>query len=207
MEWRDVPGFPGYQVSEKGKLRKDSGYELAMCGRKYVMRWWGGVKRLTKEELLALAWPADNAQPVNILPEKPKAEKAEPFPPDGFEPIADYPGYYLNRQGALLRPNGRICQPRPKGRGAPYHFLSNTSRSAAILLHLTFGPGAASAQGWPEPDMVKSVAAFKAVRRQGNSSQRRCHDCGKPTDNYRCSACWTKLRGFASADVWDLDDL
>lgn len=23
---------------------------------------------------------------------------------------------------------------------------------------------------------------------------RRCHDCGQPTHNYRCAACWRKLR-------------
>lgn len=30
-------------------------------------------------------------------------------------------------------------------------------------------------------------------KRTGNS--RRCHDCGKPTTDYRCSDCWAKLRG------------
>lgn len=32
---------------------------------------------------------------------------------------------------------------------------------------------------------------------QSNQStllKRKCHDCGKPTNNYRCSACWEKLR-------------
>lgn len=38
MEWRDVPGFPGYQVSERGKLRKSTGYVLSMCGNKYSLR-------------------------------------------------------------------------------------------------------------------------------------------------------------------------
>lgn len=23
---------------------------------------------------------------------------------------------------------------------------------------------------------------------------RRCHDCGRPTNNYRCASCWRKLR-------------
>lgn len=23
---------------------------------------------------------------------------------------------------------------------------------------------------------------------------RRCHDCGTPTNNYRCSRCWSKVR-------------
>ncbi|GKI13480.1 hypothetical protein CE91St39_29340 [Desulfovibrionaceae bacterium] len=33
----------------------------------------------------------------------------------------------------------------------------------------------------------------KAVLKQG---VRRCHDCGKPSHgNYRCSACWSRIRG------------
>ena len=24
---------------------------------------------------------------------------------------------------------------------------------------------------------------------------RRCHDCGEPTNDYRCPACWAKIRG------------
>ena len=23
---------------------------------------------------------------------------------------------------------------------------------------------------------------------------RKCHDCGRPTNNYRCDKCWAKLR-------------
>jgi hypothetical protein len=32
---------------------------------------------------------------------------------------------------------------------------------------------------------------------QSNQStlfKRKCHDCGKPTNNYRCQSCWEKLR-------------
>lgn len=33
---------------------------------------------------------------------------------------------------------------------------------------------------------------------------RRCHDCGKPTDNYRCPKCWEKIRkGVGSDSVYD----
>lgn len=24
---------------------------------------------------------------------------------------------------------------------------------------------------------------------------RRCHDCGRPTNDYRCPKCWARLRG------------
>ena len=44
----------------------------------------------------------------------------------------------------------------------------------------------------------------KRIRKMNNSQDtkmkatRRCHDCGKPTNNYRCEECWAKLRGRAN---------
>ena len=37
----------------------------------------------------------------------------------------------------------------------------------------------------------------KILKEESNfrkASQRSCHDCGKPTFNYRCDDCWEKLR-------------
>jgi len=43
-----------------------------------------------------------------------------------------------------------------------------------------------------------------ACRRLGKTNRqagRRCHDCGRPTPNYRCESCWRKVRrGNADAD-------
>ncbi len=33
------------------------------------------------------------------------------------------------------------------------------------------------------------------LSRNGMTKMRRCHDCGRPTWNFRCDACWRKLRG------------
>ena len=38
----------------------------------------------------------------------------------------------------------------------------------------------------PQKEKYKSIAK--------NSHGRVCHDCKKPTNNYRCSQCWDKLR-------------
>ena len=50
----------------------------------------------------------------------------------------------------------------------------------------------------------------KAVRKRGKYT-RKCHDCGKPTDNFRCSKCWDKLRAklglaidVSSVVDWDI---
>lgn len=33
------------------------------------------------------------------------------------------------------------------------------------------------------------------AERRALKKSRRCHDCGKPTADYRCAACWAKIRG------------
>lgn len=210
MEWRDVPGFPGYQVSERGKLRKKgTRYELGMCGNKYSLRGFGGTKRMTKRELLALAWPseqddmpeAEKARPETPLSEKPEAEtrieKGAPFPPEGFAPVPGCEGYFLNRKGELLRPSGVIAKPRQTAnKFSFFHFICGRNYSVGRWLVLTFGPGAAAAAGYRERAAILGASQQERPRR-GAAKKRRCHDCGKPTDNYRCNACWTKLRGFA----------
>lgn len=40
----------------------------------------------------------------------------------------------------------------------------------------------------------KDILRGKASYRQITRYMRRCHDCGRPTTDYRCPACWAKLR-------------
>ena len=55
--------------------------------------------------------------------------------------------------------------------------LGRTDKSVkARALHLSLRGGAK-----PRPPRLENV-------------KRRCHDCGKPTPDYRCPACWRKLR-------------
>jgi len=36
---------------------------------------------------------------------------------------------------------------------------------------------------------------MRGQRRDRGVYKRKCHDCGKPTNNYRCQECWAKIRG------------
>ena len=45
--------------------------------------------------------------------------------------------------------------------------------------------------------------AFAQQYYRKGSSLRRCHDCGKPTSDYRCKDCWEKYR---SNDIWETFD-
>ena len=43
-------------------------------------------------------------------------------------------------------------------------------------------------------DGYKTCPACRADEKKTNQRMRKCHDCGSPTFNYRCSACWKKIR-------------
>lgn len=47
---------------------------------------------------------------------------------------------------------------------------------------------------FPEPQGKKDLPQGKASYRQIPRYMRRCHDCGRPTTDYRCPACWARLR-------------
>lgn len=39
MEWRPVPGFPGYEINRKGRVRKSTGYQMVVRrGRVHLSR-------------------------------------------------------------------------------------------------------------------------------------------------------------------------
>jgi predicted XRE-type DNA-binding protein len=46
----------------------------------------------------------------------------------------------------------------------------------------------------------RAGGASTGRRRSGAGYARRCHDCGRPTNNYRCEACWARLRGYKALE-------
>lgn len=35
---------------------------------------------------------------------------------------------------------------------------------------------------------------MRGKRRDRTTYRRKCHDCGRPTNNFRCEECWAKIR-------------
>lgn len=62
---------------------------------------------------------------------------------------------------------------------------------------------------FPAPLERKDILRGKASYRQITRYMRRCHDCGRPTTDYRCPRCWARLRsrgGYAPmGDASDMD--
>ncbi len=81
MEWRVIPGYPAYEISESGTVRKASGYLLAKCGMKY--RLWNKKRRVQEphypRELVELAFGVRKGDP------EPQPREAQPPTATGGE--------------------------------------------------------------------------------------------------------------------------
>lgn len=62
---------------------------------------------------------------------------------------------------------------------------------------------------FPEPRERKGSLPGKAFYIRNTLYIRRCHDCGRPTTDYRCPACWARLRSKGryapKGDASDMD--
>ena len=58
-----------------------------------------------------------------------------------------------------------------------------------------------------EEAQKRQKAAYKAGVRKKAAGMRVCHDCGKPTYDFRCPACWKKLRDGGDSGMTDNDFL
>ena len=137
-----------------------------------------------------------------------------------WRPIPGFPGYACcrsTRARVLVRNSyGYILTPLRGEEAGCYRLVGPWGvavRSREDLLALAFP----EEQREPERECVVCGIAFtpqqhnqthcpacsrKVAQKNGvylnskraGTSQRRCHDCGKPTTDYRCPACWDKLR-------------
>lgn len=112
MEWRDVPGFPGYQVSERGRLRKSSGYVLCRQGKRYCLATGKGPVRKTPE-CMHVESPKNIDGPAGGC----RADAGLPLEP--LDGLARIPGV-RGLRGPLGRRGGGLLPPRPlRGRLRP----------------------------------------------------------------------------------------
>lgn len=139
--------------------------------------------------------------------------------------ISYFPGLEINRQGAVRNKETLAAVSSRKHYNSSHiDAIQREGRSSQIniLLEEAFGPGAAEAAGFPQPDMEKVHAARERAEnvRQGliapkaktgldapTFGKRKCTDCGKPTTQYRCEKCWKKRRGFGFEDAGDVPEI
>ena len=217
MSWRDIPDFPGYQINRRGTVRKNTGYVLSRSGAGYSLWRAGQRQRASVSALLARAFPPDAEPPVAQAVQNMPAETVFAGKEDAFTPLPGYPGFEINRAGVARDAQGNELRLYIKEGGRysiPCYKLNGSHRRVNGLLYEAFGPGAAGDAGWPEPALKQMAAAQKPRPKReerDTGSLRRCHDCGRPTVNYRCEACWRKKRGYglegaaerASGTMWD----
>jgi len=232
MKWRRIPEFPAYEISERGGLRKaDTKYGITVRGR-VVKLWQDGILHkalvtdLIKKTFAETApEPAPDAGPLPETEPEPRLEpmlEPEPAPEseqDEWRALEYLPSLEINRCGEVRRIKDHYqmtLRTRPDGSAVPFVQIQQgkETRTASInvLLEETFGFGAARAAGYPAPDMKRALTkrrgyqpeqpgSPRSIRKQCNK-YRRCHDCGRPTTDYRCASCWAKIRP-AAAESYD----
>jgi hypothetical protein len=137
-----------------------------------------------------------------------------------------YDAYEINQAGMIRRrksggnrKKGFVLKP---GKGATvkavYMLMADGKRiqaSAASLLLQVWGIDVKLTDEWRlqaqevanDHNRRENSAVYHAnknksaeIRRVRTGYKRHCHDCGTPTDQYRCDACWLRLRGEPDSD-------
>lgn len=104
--------------------------------------------------------------------------------------IPGYPGYVISDDGVLVSPLGRVCKRiGDGGLENAYHIKNRRGKGTTKRIHLLLEMAQKKGEVMPDPIKIKEdCAAYVPV------SRRRCHDCGKPTSDYRCPDCLLKWR-------------
>jgi len=118
--------------------------------------------------------------------------------------------YYINQYAVVMRKkDSKLLCPSPikksrRDNGGWYYTLLNsnnvtTGRSATVLVRDIFGSDEhLTTDIFAKIRELTGHEGYKTPKSDRRTSRtvRKCHDCGAPTDNYRCHECWAALRGF-----------
>lgn len=119
--------------------------------------------------------------------------------PEGFRPIPGYPGYGIDRKGNVFGKRGRLLKPDQNGGYLLIDANGRMARPSVGAIMQAVWPEAAPAKMAMPADRPKQTARHEAkskpqAKPKAQAKMRRkCHDCGKPTADYRCPECWKKL--------------
>ena len=116
-------------------------------------------------------------------------------------------GYWMNSQGLLFsqQSQGRkqLLLPylRSGAQEAFYYFYvgfkkKNPRRQIFVkdLFKQIWGEERSFNKSWYAWARGVINSAKMALTNKDTSFRRKCHDCGKPTNNYRCRECWQRIR-------------
>jgi len=180
--WRTIPGFPGYAVSDRGEVASPKKNLIRAGGadKKYFYLFRDGrQKKVTLEKI------REAAKRGKIIPNPLAGDlTAEAAPIPGMEQFA------INRSGRVFnRKTGRTYawQCIREGSQSPRVRLGEKWLSVSKLLVMTFGPRAYIEAGVAAPRGSKDDLSSRKYSTP--KPKRRCHDCKKPTDDYRCPEC------------------
>jgi hypothetical protein len=109
--------------------------------------------------------------------------------------IPGWPDYQINEKGQVRNIRGCLLTPVRANGGGGFYLCrpgQKVKMSKVALLALAFPPA-------PPPEPVKpskpETHPEGGKQSEVQKPKRRCATCKRPTHDYRCPACWKKLRG------------
>ena len=102
--------------------------------------------------------------------------------------IPGYPGYLISDEGVLVSPLGRICK-RVGDLENAYHVKNRWGKGTTKRIYLLLEKAKKRGEVVPDPLKRQEDDTYIPVK-----PRRRCHDCGRPTPDYRCAECLKKWR-------------
>lgn len=173
--WRAIPGFPRYEINPRGRVRTLSGYVMPGNGKTCLLTQGGRRVKARIVDLVAMAFMPTSAPA--------QAENVLEDVPDAPAPVIVPVATPEPPAPAFISKDVPVFSEM----GVPGHIVQTDKmvRKAA--------------------PKKKHQAAPAGRVRQHSRHTRSCTTCGKPTSDYRCAACWVKLRGYDANTANDRD--
>ena len=115
--------------------------------------------------------------------------------------IPGWPDYQINERRQVRNTRGYLLTPTRAGVFYLWRSGQKEKVTGAELWELAFFPPLYEPPPEPAPEPAKPHKSGTALdiktQREVDRPKRRCATCKRPTHNYRCDACWRKLRGEA----------
>lgn len=102
-----------------------------------------------------------------------------------YRPIPECPGFEISREGKI----------RNRQTGHQRKVMESGSCQIKVnRIRITVHPDEVVARVWGIQLKRQLALETELGPKRIPKYTRTCHDCGKPTTNYRCDRCWSKIR-------------
>lgn len=115
--------------------------------------------------------------------------------------------YCMNSQGILINNKGKMLKPYKNDTGVYYYIYTTKKKKCYIYVKDVYKQLFGKDKKFDSKWYLWALKIYQILTPKSKNPyhmpkiyKRRCHDCGRPTNNYRCKACWERIRGKKKKD-------